>query len=213
MSRRLRLLAVAVALLVPALVLARWALATASGHRGEPQLTLPAVVGEWQLVEERPLDEDALELIDPDAYTMRLYAAPGRAPVWVYVGLYVARSGSGKGHHDPEVCYPAQGWEILGSRSRVVALPDGAELHGKQLVVHRGSLEESVFYWFQPAGRWPVADAPEQLARVLDAVRGNPQYAFVRLSAAGHDLEALEDELEDVAAALAAEIRRDVEGI
>jgi hypothetical protein len=40
-----------------------------------------------------------------------------------------------------------------------------------------------VLYWFQPAGRWPLGAALEQLARVLDALAGRPQYAFVRLSA------------------------------
>ncbi len=59
-----------------------------------------------------------------------------------------------------------------------------------------------------------MADAPEQLARALDAVRGRSQYAFVRLSApADFDRERVEGDLSQLAAALAAGIRRDLEEI
>ncbi len=212
MSSRVRLVLVVGALVLPALALARWAVATSAVGLEQAEVTIPTELGEWEVVEDRPLDEDALSVIEPDAYTLRLYVAPDRHPVWVYVGIYIGRSGTGRGHHDPEVCYPAQGWEILGSRSVPVAVVGDETLQAKQLAVHQGTLEETVVYWFQPADRWPVSDAPEQIAQLVDAVRGRPQYAFVRLSAIGDERQVLDDVME-LASVIARPIRGDVEGL
>jgi EpsI family protein len=195
MRVRVRLAAVLVALLLPALVLARWTLAAGKPVDLARTPPLPDRVGPWTATQERALEADVLAMIDPDAYRVRLYEAEGRTPIWLYVGVYAGRAGSGKGAHEPEVCYPAQGWEVLRSRPAALRLRDGDTLHAQELAFHRGQARQAVLYWFQPAARWPTASAAEELLRVLDAVAGRPQYAFVRLSApsdespdAGRDL-------------------------
>lgn len=182
MKPHLRLLAVAIALLLPGAVLARWAATADATAALGPHWTLPARVGPWVAAEEARLDADAFAIVQPDAYVYRAYHAPGRTPIWLYVALYLGRASYGKGAHDPHVCYPAQGWEILESRPVALAVGGPAELHATRVHVHKNVREESVLYWFQPAGRWPRGAAVEQLLRVVDAVAGRPQYAFVRLS-------------------------------
>lgn len=205
----IRLAAVGVALLVPALVLARWGLATASFAETEARLTLAEQLGPWKLAATEELEDEILAQIAPDAYLMRMYEAPGRAPVWVYVGLYAEGARAAKSAHDPEVCYPAQGWEIMASRALSLGVAGDEVMQVKQLQAQNGALEEQVLYWFQPADRWQLSYAPEQLTRVLDAVRGRPQYAFVRLSATGTH-EVIED-LVELAPAIAVAIREDVD--
>jgi EpsI family protein len=179
-SRSVRLAAALVAAATPALV---FLLFTGRGVRLAPVGEgLPPRIEEWQLESDAPLDPEVLALIAPDSYAMRYYEAPERTPIWLYVALYGGRAGYSKGAHDPEVCYPAQGWEVVRSRGVAIPVGDGATLHATEIELAQGSNREIALYWFQPAQRWPAAPAPEQLLRVFDAIAGRPQYAFVRLS-------------------------------
>jgi EpsI family protein len=213
MSARIRLAAVAVALLLPTLVLGRWLLVTSTSTPLVPTPSLPHQVGPWHTNAEGSLEAEALDLIEPDAYLMRGYEAPDRTPIWIYVGVYAGRAGYGKGAHDPEVCYPAQGWEILQSELFDVPLVGGDTLITRRLEAHLGLAKETVLYWFQPAGRWPAQAATEQLLRVLDAARGRPQYAFVRISGPTDGGPIAARDLAEFAGEIAASIRVAVEEI
>ena len=213
MSARIRLAAVAIALLLPALVLGRWMLVTRLSTPVVSIPRLPTEVGPWRSTEESELAAEVLALIDPDAYLMRRYEAPGRTPIWLYVGVYAGRAGYGKGAHDPEVCYPAQGWEILQSEPFDVPLLGGDTLLARRLEAHLGLAKESVLYWFQPAKRWPAQPATEQVLRVLDAARGRPQYAFVRISGPTDGGSAAVRDLAEFAAEIAASIRAVVDEV
>jgi EpsI family protein len=207
MSARIRLAGVAVALLLPALVLGRWLLATSASTLLVPTPSLPHQIGPWHATAEEGLEAEILALIEPDAYLMRRYEAAGRTPIWLYVGVYVGRAGYGKGAHDPEVCYPAQGWEILQSELFDVPLVDGDTLTTRHLEAHQGLAKESVLHWFQPAKRWPAQATAEQLLRVLDAARGRPQYAFVRLSGPTDGGPTAVQDLAEFAGEVAASVR------
>jgi EpsI family protein len=213
MSARGRLAAVAVALLLPALVLGRWMLVTSTSTPVVPTLSLPQQVGPWHATAEENLEAEALALIEPDAYVMRQYEAAGRTPIWLYVGVYAGRTGYGKGAHDPEVCYPAQGWEIVQSELFDVPLAGGDRLTTRRLEAHLGLAKESVLYWFQPAKRWPAQAATEQLLRVLDAARGRPQYAFVRVSGPTDGGATVVRDLAEFAGGVAASIRAVVDQV
>jgi EpsI family protein len=207
MSRRGLLIATFFALLLPGAVLARWLQHSDTAAVFPDVLALPTEVGPWRATQQRRLEDDVLAMIEPTAHLLQLYEAPGRTPIWLYIGVYAGRAGYGKGAHDPEVCYPAQGWEILDSRSLDVELRDSGTLHVKHLDAHRGAQEESVLYWFQPAKRWPASGAGEQALRVLDAVSGSPQYAFVRLSGPSDGGPDARRDLLEFAARIASPIR------
>ena len=213
MSVRLRLAAVVISLLIPAVVLAYWQAAARASGLEVARPVLPQHVGSWTATAEDVLSDEALAIIEPDAHLLRRYEAPGRTPIWIYVGVYAGRAGYGKGAHDPEVCYPAQGWEILHSRSLDVPVGDSGTLRTKLLGVHLETRTEAVLYWFQPAERWPGQLAVEELLRVLDAIAGRPQYAFVRLSGPSDASPTADEDLAEFAAAIAPSIRTLVEAI
>ena len=185
MRSRLLLAGTLVALLLPALVLARWFVAQRASASASVAwaVELPERIGAWRVTHEERLDPEVWAKIQPDAHLVRRYEAPDRLPIHVYVGLYGGRAAYGKGAHEPEVCYPASGWEVVSSRSVEVPIDASQRLVATQLDLQQGHLEQVALYWFQPAERWPVAYVPEQVLLVLDALAGRPQYAFVRLSA------------------------------
>lgn len=207
MSRRSLLIATLIALLLPGALLVHWMRIDTDQARFVDTPPLPREVGPWHATQQSRLSDDVLEMIAPDSHLMQLYEAPGRTPIWLYVGVYAGRASYGKNAHDPEVCYPAQGWEILNSESFAVPLGNSATLHTKHLQAHRGSAMEVVLYWFQPAKRWPATDAGEQVMRVLDAVRGSPQYAFVRLSGPTDGGATAKQDLSEFAEGIALPIR------
>lgn len=212
MNVPLRLTGVLISLLIPTLLLwqfLRLESRAASGPTAD--LSLPSQVGPWTAAEDRHLRHEVLAIIEPDAHLLRRYEAPGRVPIWTYVGLYGGRAGYGKGAHDPKICYPSQGWEILRSNSLNLSLDGAGRLHAKLLKVHLGNAEQAVIYWFQPAGRWPASSALEELLRVLDTVLGRPQYAFVRLAAPSDGSPSAERDVAEFAGLFAPAVRAAVD--
>jgi EpsI family protein len=212
MAVRVRLAAVALAFLLPALVLARWLVGGGMTSGAIALPALPPQIGPWTLLAETQLDENDLSILQPDVHLMRRYEAPDRVPIWTYVGIYAGRAAYGKGAHDPAVCYPAQGWEIVGTKSAEVRLADGETLRVQQLDARNESSRQTVVYWFQPAERWPTSAALEELWRTFDAVAGRPQYAFVRLTAPDLLRRVAADDLAESAALIARPVRSAVEG-
>jgi len=213
MNRSLRLAAVLLALLLPTAtheLIARRASAVARFDLAR----IPDRLGALSLADEQELPAEVLALIAPDAHALRLYADPSGAGIWAYLAFY---SGSGAaGAHDPQVCYPAQGWDIAALRNREVALGDGRSLTGKLLAANLGGEQELVLYWFQPAGRWPRAAPLELALRGLDALAGRSRYAFVRLSTRVPTADAAlqsaaEQRLVDAARALAPAVRATID--
>jgi len=199
-------------LLVPLFVLMRWSSTPAYDiPQGFPGLE--ETIGEWSLIEDQQLDENAVATIDPDAYMMRTYEAEGRASISVYVALYAGRAGYGKGAHDPNVCFRANGWEVVGSRRRTVVLDPNASLQIQLVDAEKEHSQQVVLYWFQPAKRWPARVAVEEFRRIVDAMVGNPEYAFIRLAArSGRDSTADKD-LELFAKLIAPKVRGALDGL
>ena len=207
MSRRARLLAVVVALLLPGIATARFVAGRSGGETPLSLRHLPAQVAGWEATEQTRLTPEELEVLAPDDYVSRRYEAPDRAAIELYVSLYAEQSSHGNGAHDPAVCYPAQGWEVIATRPIEVGVSGGERFAATLLTAHYGPAEQRVIYWFQPAERWPARQLREQLTRVWDALAGRPQYAFVRLAAAAGVDENPERDLLEFAGEIARPVR------
>ena len=183
MSPRLRLAGVALALLLPGQLLVVWSFAEGPSLMVPPS-AMPSQVGAWSGGADEPLDPGVFEALGPTAYVARTYTTSGRPSIGLYVGFYSGRAGQARAAHDPEVCYPAAGWETLATNPVEVPVPGGDTLRAQLLEAHLGTQRQLVLYWFQPAARWPQGVVAEEIRFIFDAVVGRPQYAFVRLIAA-----------------------------
>lgn len=182
MKLRLRLVGVVLALLLPGQMLGVWLFAEGPSMQIPPS-AIPSRVGAWSGGAEEPLDPGVLAMLGPSSYVARTYTASGRPSIGLYLGFYAGRAGQARAAHDPEVCYPAAGWETVATDSVEVPVPGGETLRAQLLDAHLGTERQLVLYWFQPVARWPQAVVAEELRFVFDAVAGRPQYAFVRLIA------------------------------
>ncbi len=211
MNLRLRLVAVALALLLPGQLLWVWAFAAGPSMQVASS-ELPARVGPWSAGADEALDPLVREMLGPSSYLARTYTAGGRPSIGLYVGFYAGRAGEARAAHDPEVCYPAAGWETLSMDAIEVPVPGGGGLRAQLLEAHRGNDRQLVLYWFQPAARWPQGAVAEELRFVVDAIAGRPQYAFVRLIAGVPDATSRAAVLGDLIA-FASELAWPVRGV
>jgi len=117
--------------------------------------------------------------VEPSAYLMRSYS-DGQRSAMAYVSFYTGYTSSGA--HDPQVCYPAQGFDIGAIRDVPIELGNGERLWSKIFSARQSGYEEVVLHWFQPRGRWPAQPQLEPWIRMFQALRGHKAYAFVRVS-------------------------------
>jgi len=176
---------------------------------------IPERLGAFELVHSDALSAEVRDMLSPAAYLYRLYTRKDGPPVWAYVAFYDGVGASGA--HDPEVCYPAQGWDVVGLADRELELASGDRVQTHFLTATLGASEELVLYWFQPPERWPSSARLEPWLRAFDSLAGRSRYAFVRLStrvtpAQPGSVSAAEAELGALARELAEPVRRAVHG-
>lgn len=180
---KLRLVLAWIALVLPSAGLAL-ALQWSASEASDVDLNrIPHAIDGWVVAQEDELDTEAKEMLEPDGYVFRRYDDASGTSLWAFVSFYRRQAGQlGKGAHSPEVCYPAQGFEITGQAPITIPIDPEQRLRARMLRTERDGRVEHVIYWFQPASRWPRSESAEQMLRVLDAIQGTPQYAFVRIS-------------------------------
>ena len=204
------LLSCTVASLVgPLVVLLLWLQGVRSTQLDFDFAEIPQEIGSWTRTGESRFDDTDLRLVRPDEYKLWRYSGPQGSPIFVYIALY--RGLGDYGAHSPESCYPSQGWEVSRSRTEVLPVsPDGV-LRVRIIEAERAGQKELVLFWFQHAERWPLSAGLEQLVRVYDTIRGQPQYAFIRLSVPILGDADYQHALESLASALAPTVRHVLE--
>lgn len=150
------------------LVLSGVVLAAAAAGRGlRPTLVIdqkppsldslvPKRIGPWQLVpdpriqvslstggettRDQPYDDQILRTyVDGQGHEVMLAVA------------YGARQRQEVKIHRPELCYPAQGWQVTGIQPTTfdIANSHGPVIAGHRMVVRNGGLDEAVSYWIR----------------------------------------------------------------
>jgi EpsI family protein len=108
------------------------------------------------------------------------------------VMLSVAYGGDqsdGTSAHRPEVCYPAQGFDMVSTRALVWQLP-GQPLPVRQLLTRLGSRVEPVSYWMVVGDRVVLGGTDQKLTQLSYSTRGLiPDGLLVRVSSIDSDPE------------------------
>jgi EpsI family protein len=107
--------------------------------------SIPYQIGGWRGIDGHfdPIYGD-----DPaDTSIVRTYQRSDGLPVILYVGFY--------GHlteivqiHSPEICYPAQGWNILPVGKSTTGLYRGREIRAQEILVDKNGDRRLVLWWY-----------------------------------------------------------------
>ena len=92
--------------------------------------------------------------------------------------------------HRPEVCYPAQGFQIIANQTGVVDTASHP-LRVRQLVARAGSRTEPISYWVTVGDRTALSGTEQKLAQLSYSSRGIiPDGMLVRVSNIDNNAEA-----------------------
>jgi EpsI family protein len=150
-----------------------------------PLSTFPATVGNWQMIEESPIDEDTRDILKADDLLSRIYEAGGDARTITSLFIAAFRSQrTGKAPHSPKNCLPGSGWTQVVSDTLPIDLPGRGRTEVNHYVVAKGEQRSAVLYWYQSWNRIVASEYRAKMFVVLDAMRYNrTDTALVRIVA------------------------------
>ena len=92
--------------------------------------------------------------------------------------------------HRPEVCYPAQGFQIRNDRTALLGM-DGWQIKARQLVAVQGGRIEPITYWVIVGNQVAASGTDQKLRQLSYSTRGLiPDGMLVRISNISPDVEA-----------------------
>jgi EpsI family protein len=147
----------------------------------------PAQVGDWEGMESR-LNPSVVTLLGLDDWILRQYQHPSKGFVWFYIGFL--KSLGALGHHSPQVCYPAQGWELLQEGLQQVNVSGEHSIAINRLLVKKDLERQLILYWYQ-WGEKVIVETPDawglfafKLRALLSVLSpSRPDTTLVRISA------------------------------
>jgi EpsI family protein len=141
----------------------------------ELESIFPRQFGDWQVDTRGPV-----QLVSPDQQALlnklynqtlsRTYVNPRGDRVMLSVA-YGGDQSDGTRAHRPDVCYPAQGFEILKREAGAVQLA-GQQLPVLHMLARLGSRIEPVTYWFVVGERIALSGTQQKLAQLSYSTRG-----------------------------------------
>ena len=119
---------------------------------------------------------------DPsDTRLLRVYRQGAEPPVILYVGFF-RELATILDIHTPELCYPAEGWEILHSKKFVAGNFRGEQIQTKQILVDKVGSRRLVIWWYN-AGSRPIGTRIRHVYAMLamSTITGRTDGSMVRL--------------------------------
>lgn len=163
------------------------------------EAVVPKDIGPW-----RPVESDAFVLPKTEGsladrlYNQtlsRFYTAEGRALVMLVVA-YGAVQNDLLQLHRPEVCYPAVGFAVSGSRPSMIALNDTARLPARELTARSERRVEPILYWTRIGDDLPTTGREQRWVKLQQQMHGYlSDGILVRMSTVGEPSEKSSAEL------------------
>lgn len=151
---------------------------------------VPTKVGPWSFVSRSGLVVPPADSFQASIYNKvltRVYSAADRPPVMLLIAQSAAQDGLVQVHR-PEVCYPAGGYALSGSRVHPIVLPNSAAIPTRAMTATDGQRIEQLLYWTRIGSDLPTDWTHQRLAVAEANLRGEiPDGVLVRLSALSPD--------------------------
>lgn len=128
------------------------------------------------------IDQAVSDMLAADHNVQRAYLHPLGFQIFVYVGYYGTERG-GTPEHTPDICYPAQGWQIVESMIQRAGGQGGFDL--REFVVEQAGERRLVHYGYRTGSQSGLTSVVGlRLRHVVDRMTENRgDGALVRLSA------------------------------
>lgn len=160
---------------------------TDSRPRIDLETLFPKVINPWVIDEHIPV-----QMVSPDTQALlnqiynqtlsRTYVNPHTGERIMLSVAYGGDQSDGTRAHRPDVCYPAQGFEILSGQQAQLTV-GSRQLRVRQMLAKLGERIEPVTYWFVVGDRVTVTGTEQKLAQLSYGTRGIiPDGMLIRVS-------------------------------
>jgi len=186
------------------------------------EATVPETFGEWRKLDASP------QMIDPaTAEILKKVYAEVLSRTYVnsageQIMVSIARSKDQIGIHQahlPKVCYPAQGFELLGApnEDETLSTPDG-QIPVTRMTARMGSRTEAVTYWLTMSDRVVRTRLEKRIVQLIAALTGqSPGGLMFRVSSidrnSGHAFAEQQQFVADLMASISPDGRRRLAGL
>lgn len=137
--------------------------------------TFPMQIGAWRGTALPPFPESIMAVLRVDDYVNRVYYAPARYGVGLYIGYYGSQR-QGDSIHSPMNCMPGAGWEPVSHQTLTIPVADAGSSSAiavNRYVIQKGIDRQLVLYWYQSHGRAVANEYWSKFYLIRDAVRLN----------------------------------------
>jgi EpsI family protein len=144
----------------------------------------PARIGDWQMVQNVPIEQEILDQLKADDTLNRVYAdAQSRTGLNLFVAYFKTQR-TGQSPHSPKNCLPGTGWEPSATGFLEVAVEGRPQpIKINRYVVSRGDEKSVVLYWYQSRRRVIASEFSAKFWLVMDSIRYHrSDTALVRVS-------------------------------
>lgn len=126
---------------------AGWAIALKPELLARPQTLarLPYEIGGFRGAD-IPLDDTVEAMLSADFNVQRVYVRTTDDTVWLYLGYYGTERG-GTPEHTPDVCYWANGWEVIEDNR--VAILGHETRRAREFIVEQDGEKRLVLFWYR----------------------------------------------------------------
>ncbi len=128
----------------------------------------------WQILQETPLDEETLKVLNADDILSRVYQnrETGRFAT-LFVAFFETQR-TGKAPHSPKNCLPGSGWSQTQGGMVNIRVPGRATpISVNRYVVSRGENQSVVLYWYQARDRVIASEYAAKFYTIADAIHYN----------------------------------------
>jgi EpsI family protein len=138
-----------------------------------PLASFPAKLGGWTGADV-PIPQDALQVLGPGDFLLRLYSNQARMQPDVDLFLaYFPSQRTGDTIHSPKHCLPGAGWLPVESSRITLSLPGRAPFLANHYVIAKGGDRQLVLYWYLAHDRIVASEYWAKFYLVADAIRMN----------------------------------------
>ena len=149
-------------------------------HKDRPVLEVLSNIGDWEIGNVIPMDQEILKILNLDDYLHQTYRN-GHGMVSLYIGYYMTANKVGEAH-SPLVCFPGQGW-VISNMKKETLMVGSSPISLMTMIVTKGENKELILYWYQSVDK-TASDTFGQKIQTLwhKFYNRREDNAFVRIS-------------------------------
>lgn len=154
-----------------------------------PLSFFPNAFSGWQVLDDRPVEKEVLDVLRADDTLNRVYVNPQRTDkAYLFIAFFKTQR-YGQSPHSPKNCLPGSGWEKISDQKIPVQVQGwDAPIVINRYVVEHGDQKSVTLYWYQSHHRVIADEFAAKFWLVADSIRYHrSDTALIRVIADVHD--------------------------